>query len=379
MGVRFQSCRNLFVYFFVIEYSLRVYCCVEDPRYERSLLGRLKFMASFWSIVDLIAIIPYLYFITMHSVDRLGYDNDTAAATFSIVKLLRLLRLERHMETFKLYRRAFSNSGNWLLANGFVVIIVLALFSAILYYTERNNASAIENEEIFASIPSTMFLVMLMLFGEAPVVDLTPWGKLCAVIILFIGIMLLSTIISLFTNHFEIAAKENLERHQRTKRRWETAMKMATMQTKRNSTSSKQTRASRKARWSTVIKQLRTTTGRNLIMAGRRAGSRKRISSKGGRERRFFKSLKRKVAEKEAAAIKREAEIVASMTMKQKSRYMAEKNERAARDAKKTQKLKSAAAPEGEKQESALKSKLRNSVLKVRGKGKGPAVRRASA
>ena len=113
---------EIFSFIFVIEYSLRVYCCVEDPRYERSLLGRLKFMASFWSIVDLIAIIPYLYFITMHSVDRLGYDNDTAAATFSIVKLLRLCgssviwkRLNCADAPFRTAATGYSRTDLWLL------------------------------------------------------------------------------------------------------------------------------------------------------------------------------------------------------------------------------------------------------------------------
>ena len=354
--------------FFVVEYLLRVYCCVEDANYAHKITGRLRFMISFWSLVDLVAIVPYFYFITRNSVDGLGYTDDAAAATFSIIKLLRLIRLERHMETFTLYRRALSNSGNWLLANASVVIIVLALFSAVLYYLERNNENALpENSAFFSSIPSTMFLVMLMLCGEAPVIDLSPGGKLCAVILLIIGIMLLSTIISLFTNHFEIAARENMERHQRTKRRWETAMKMATLQTRRKSENKKRApRSSRRARWSSVIKQIRTNTGRNLVLAGRRfsrSGSdQQKIRSRNGRETAFFKKLKRGVAAKEAAAVQKEADFVASLTSKQKKKYMKEKQSRAERDAKKSEFVKKTADQiEG----GARQSKLRANLLKA--------------
>ena len=181
---------------------------------------------------------------------------------FSIVKILRLFRLERHLETFSLYKRALSNSGSWLLANASAVVVVLALFSTILYYTERAYGYG-EITEYVESIPSTMYLVMLMLCGEAPIIELSPAGKLVAVIVLIIGIVILSTIISLFTHHFQLAARENEEIRRKSKKRWKAAERIARKRTSRLRDfrrRNKERQLSRKYTFSQALKRFKSAT-----------------------------------------------------------------------------------------------------------------------
>ncbi|MGO3353907.1 MAG: ion transporter [Halomonas sp.] len=54
----FSVLETAFVVIFTVEYLLRLYAMGEDPRY-RGFGGRLRYMFTFWALVDLIAILPY--------------------------------------------------------------------------------------------------------------------------------------------------------------------------------------------------------------------------------------------------------------------------------------------------------------------------------
>ena len=139
-------------------------------RIQNVLLGfrwRVKFVLSFWSLIDLATLVPYAFFILKYPSSE---DMDeTNRGLFSIVKTIRLIRLERQIKTFSLYQRAFRDSGSWLISCASFVIVVLALCSTTLHFTERHEYS-------FYSIPDWLFVVILMLCGEAPITDLPLWA-----------------------------------------------------------------------------------------------------------------------------------------------------------------------------------------------------------
>jgi voltage-gated potassium channel len=47
------------VIIFSVEYVLRVWSVVENPRFVRPLSGRLRYMCSFLGLVDLVSILPF--------------------------------------------------------------------------------------------------------------------------------------------------------------------------------------------------------------------------------------------------------------------------------------------------------------------------------
>lgn len=68
---------------FTAEYAARVYAAGQEPRY-RGLSGRLRYCMSFWAVVDLLALVPFLL--------TLGVSD---AFVLRLMRLLRLLRLAR--------------------------------------------------------------------------------------------------------------------------------------------------------------------------------------------------------------------------------------------------------------------------------------------
>jgi voltage-gated potassium channel len=51
---------------FTMEYLLRLYCCVEEPGYQKAVAGRLKLAKSTSSIIDLLAIAPFFLEVFLH-------------------------------------------------------------------------------------------------------------------------------------------------------------------------------------------------------------------------------------------------------------------------------------------------------------------------
>lgn len=45
---------------FSLEYLLRLWSCVENPFYTRPITGRLKFIFSFWGLVDFFSFSPFM-------------------------------------------------------------------------------------------------------------------------------------------------------------------------------------------------------------------------------------------------------------------------------------------------------------------------------
>ena len=51
---------------FTMEYLLRLYCCVEEPGYQKAVAGRFKLAKSTSSIIDLLAIAPFFLEVFLH-------------------------------------------------------------------------------------------------------------------------------------------------------------------------------------------------------------------------------------------------------------------------------------------------------------------------
>lgn len=162
---------------FTVEYAVRVWCCVESPKYRRLVVGRLLFMLSVFAIIDLLAILPfYLPF--------LGLD----------LRFLRIARLFRVFRVAKLgrYSGAVRTLGNVLRSRKeelgvtlFVLIVLLLLASCLMYFAEHE-----AQPEVFSSIPAAMWwgVTTLTTVGYGDVYPVTIAGKIVASIIAILGI-----------------------------------------------------------------------------------------------------------------------------------------------------------------------------------------------
>ena len=104
LGTRYQSVFSLFEIFSVIifscEYVLRVWACVEDPRYNHPVKGRLRYAMSPLALVDILAILPfYLAFIT---------TDLRILRILRVFRLLRMAKIARYSQTLQIFGRVLA-------------------------------------------------------------------------------------------------------------------------------------------------------------------------------------------------------------------------------------------------------------------------------
>lgn len=151
---------------FTLEYLVRLWVCVEDPRerfHHHPVVGRLRYMATPKALIDLVAILP-LFLGGILSPDMLRF--------LRLARLLKLLRYSAALDTLgdvvKAERRV-------LISAGIVMLVLLVTMSSMMYYLERE-----VQPQVFGSIPAAMWwgVVTLATVGYGDVVPHTPLGKL---------------------------------------------------------------------------------------------------------------------------------------------------------------------------------------------------------
>lgn len=151
---------------FTIEYLLRIYVS------ER----KLKFVFSFYGIIDLLAILPfYLSF---------GVDLRSLRA-LRFLRLFRILKLVRYNRAMNHFTTAIKSAKEEILLFLFITLILIYFAAVGIYYFE--NAAQPEH---FSSIFDSLWwaIVTLTTVGYGDVYPITVGGKVFTFFILLIGL-----------------------------------------------------------------------------------------------------------------------------------------------------------------------------------------------
>ncbi len=165
---------------FSLEYSLRVWTSVEDPRYRRPILGRLRFALTPLALVDLSAVLPfYLPFI------RADLRGLRMFRLVRIMRVMRVAKLGRYSESLQMLLRVVRSRWEQLLSS-ILILLILAIVSASLMFYAENEAQP----KAFSSIPAAMWwaVATLTTIGYGDVYPVTVIGKFMASIIAVLGI-----------------------------------------------------------------------------------------------------------------------------------------------------------------------------------------------
>ena len=146
------------VYLFTAEYVARLWSCIEDGKYGRHgwLGGRVVWLMNFFSIVDLLAVLPY-------------FSQRAAGVTAPENTVwLRIFRLFRIMWTRTSYGSGFdslatiiSDSKKLLITSGFVGFATWLILSSFYYLAEHDNPRMTHGE--FDSILSASYFTLVNL------------------------------------------------------------------------------------------------------------------------------------------------------------------------------------------------------------------------
>jgi len=160
---------------FSIEYLVRVWVSVEDPRYQDSAHPRLSYMLSPMALIDLLAILPFY----------LGFFVKMDLRFLRVLRLLRILKLTRYSSAMSMLLDVFREEANSFFAGFFILGVLLVLAASGAYLAEHQ----IQPEK-FGSIPAAMWWAMATLttVGYGDVTPITPAGQIFGSLVAVVGI-----------------------------------------------------------------------------------------------------------------------------------------------------------------------------------------------
>lgn len=113
---------------FSIEYILRFWTSSSiDIRYK-GFVGKLRYLFSFYALIDLLAILPYYISILLFG---------PSLSEFRIVRVIRILRLARFMKSFDIIVKAIRSKRSELFISLQIVLVLTFVLSVLLYHVEN--------------------------------------------------------------------------------------------------------------------------------------------------------------------------------------------------------------------------------------------------
>ena len=164
---------------FSVEYLLRLWSCVESPRYAPPVLGRLRFVLSPMALVDLLSVLPFFFQFDAREFDlRFG-------RMLRVFRILRLFKLGRYSDALRTFGRVFRSRKEELVVTLTVLLFLLVIAASLMFYAEGD-----AQPDVFSSIPAAMWwaVVTLTSVGYGDVYPKTDLGHILGGIIAVCGI-----------------------------------------------------------------------------------------------------------------------------------------------------------------------------------------------
>lgn len=181
-----------FTILFTIEYILRLY----------SAPNRLRYMLSFYGLVDLISILPtYISALTTLSVQSL-----IVVRVLRMLRIFRIFKMAEYMQQAGFLAMALRSSRQKIIVFFVSVMILVTIFGSIVYVIEGS-------ENGFTSIPVSIYwaIVTMTTVGYGDISPKTPLGQTIASIMMIMGYSIIAVPTGLFTAELNKAMRPQLQ------------------------------------------------------------------------------------------------------------------------------------------------------------------------
>ncbi len=239
---------------FTVEYILRLIVAdLESPTY-RGFMGRLRFVPTFFSLVDLASTLPF--YIDAFII-RTNVNSNTASSTsfLRMFRLVRMMRVEgRYDSALGMVDDVYRNVKGILGTALFVGVTTWLSVSSLYYLTERRNLAMIycpgncgldddvdtslctiddwgstnctlagcqgnytySCYNLYESIPMASYYALLNLFGEFPLIDQhSVGGKIVGTVTAVVAVAVFALPVGIIGNGFEtVIAERNAKQRQ---------------------------------------------------------------------------------------------------------------------------------------------------------------------
>jgi len=166
-GEQLRLIEWFFTGLFTVEYALRIYCTVRPIKYVRSFFG----------IVDFISIVP-----TWLSAVLPGAQSLQVIRALRLLRIFRVLKLANYLGEAKVLRQALYASRPKITVFLIAVVNIAAIFGALMYLIEGAAGG-------FDNIPYSMYwaIVTMTTVGYGDIAPVTAGGRLIAAFLMLMG------------------------------------------------------------------------------------------------------------------------------------------------------------------------------------------------
>jgi len=185
---------------FTLEYCLRMYCCVEEPGYQRAVSGRLKMAKSTSSIIDLLAIAPFFLEVFLHHLIDLRFMR--------VFRLLRLLKLSRYTGATQSLSKVIAREWPVMAASTFIMLLLVVMTASLGFLFEHE-----AQPDKFENIPQAIYWAVITLasVGYGDISPITPAGRAMTIVLSLIGIGIFAIPAAILSSAFTDQLKRDRE------------------------------------------------------------------------------------------------------------------------------------------------------------------------
>ncbi len=189
-GHLFDILEWTFTILFTIEYGLRIYS-VKNP---------VRYIFSFFGLVDLMAIIP-TYLVLVFS----GAQYLMVIRALRILRIFRILKLTHYLGEADLLMKSLAGAKHKVLVFLFFMLTVVSIFGSLMFIIEGPDNG-------FTSIPQGVYwaVVTVTTVGYGDITPVTPLGKGLASMMVIIGYSIIAIPTGIFTAELSKQIKKNI-------------------------------------------------------------------------------------------------------------------------------------------------------------------------
>ena len=191
LNIQFIVIDAIAVGIFTIEYCLRLYSCVEIPKYRHPFTGRLQFAKSTSSIIDFLAILPFFLEIVLHYLVDLRF--------LRVFRLMRLLKLTRYNGATSTLSKVIARELPVLCTSAFIMLLLVILTASLGYLFEHD-----AQPDKFENIPQAIYWAVITLasVGYGDITPVTGLGRLMTIMLALLGIGIFAIPAALLSSAF---------------------------------------------------------------------------------------------------------------------------------------------------------------------------------
>lgn len=180
------------IFFFSIEYILRVWTAADNHRARQSTAAgrRLHYMLGFHGLIDLVAILPFFLQSLMPGLDL---------RVLRVIRVLRILKLSHYSTALEdLIASIYAERDSFISALYLLALSIL-ITSCLMYYAEHHVQPA-----QFGTIPDAMWwaIITITTVGYGDAVPITVYGKLIGAITALSGVFTLAMLTGIVASAF---------------------------------------------------------------------------------------------------------------------------------------------------------------------------------